>query len=401
MKIYCNNILKRSLLLCLFFLSMAGVINSYATVSLFLTVYKQGESTGSPPNICINPGGGYDYLINIQRTSTSDNVNGTLYIKFRGSNTNVTTLNTVTTVNDQFFSNDPYNYVSARSSIQLSNGPSNMNNGEIFATFELLSGGTIYTSIQTYLTSANYVTVSPASTSINSQSSATLAASGTVSGSTFAWTPSKALNTTSGSTVVASPGVTTTYTVTATSSAGCIGSKTVTVTVTGPCCVPTKTYTNQTITTDNVSDYITASGNSSIASGSTVVLTAGNYIQLNPDVLINSASSSVFEAKITPCTYNACRMGAIEENSDVKQISTLTSESLYQEIMVYPNPSSGSFTISSDHSIEIVEVMNSQGKVIFKTNSLQIDLSDQPDGIYFIAAFSNGKKDVKKVFKNR
>lgn len=400
MKIYCNNNLKRSLWLCLFFLSIAGITNSYATVSLFLTVYKQGEGTGSPQNICINPGSGYDYLINIQRTSTSDNVNGTLYIKFRGSNNNVTTLNTVTTVNEQFFSNDPYNYVSARSSIQLSNGPSNMNNGEIFATFEL-SGGTSYTSLQSYLTAANYVTVSPASASINSQSSATLTASGTVSGSTFAWTPSKALNTTTGSTVVASPGVTTTYTVTATSSAGCVGSKTVTVTVTGPCCVPTKTFTNQTITTDNASDNITASGSSSIASGSTVVLTAGNYIQLNPDVLINSASSSVFEAKIAPCTYNACRTGAMEESNDFKQISTLTSLSLYQEIMVYPNPSSGVFTISSDHYIETVEVINSQGKVILKSNSLQIDLSDQPDGIYFIAAFSDGKKDVKKIFKNR
>jgi len=72
------------------------------------------------------------------------------------------------------------------------------------------------------------ITVTPSTTTICSGNSVTITANG---GTTYSWSPATGLNTTSGSTVIASPTTTTTYTVTGTSSE-CSSTSTVIVTVT-------------------------------------------------------------------------------------------------------------------------------------------------------------------------
>ena len=79
------------------------------------------------------------------------------------------------------------------------------------------------------------ITIDPANPVICSGQSVTLTASGADS---YSWTPSSGLNTTTGSTVVASPGTTTTYTVTGTSADGCSNVASVTVTVTNQNPIP-------------------------------------------------------------------------------------------------------------------------------------------------------------------
>src|SRR5204863_9162708 len=72
------------------------------------------------------------------------------------------------------------------------------------------------------------IAVTPLTSTICQGKSSSLTASGA---STYAWSPSTGLNTTTGATVSASPSVTTTYTVTGTNAVGCTGTATSTVTV--------------------------------------------------------------------------------------------------------------------------------------------------------------------------
>lgn len=100
------------------------------------------------------------------------------------------------------------------------------------------------------------IVMNPVSTTVCTGGTKTLQASASVGGSSYSWSPATGLNTTSGSSVIASPQVTTTYTVTATSPSGCAKTNSVIVTV-----VPDA--------------YVSAiNGNTNLCSGSTTLLTA-------------------------------------------------------------------------------------------------------------------------------
>lgn len=73
------------------------------------------------------------------------------------------------------------------------------------------------------------------------------------------------------------------------------------------------------------------------------------------------------------------------------------------QISVFPNPSSGKFTIQNASGISQVKVRNLLGVIIFSQSNFrpekqyEIDLSDFPKGIYFLE-FSDGKKiNTKKI----
>ncbi len=70
-------------------------------------------------------------------------------------------------------------------------------------------------------------------------------------------------------------------------------------------------------------------------------------------------------------------------------------------IHVYPNPSSGIFTISSETEINSVVVYNTLGETVLHqkltANDSQIDLSLQPKGVYFAKITSGGQSIIKKV----
>jgi hypothetical protein len=74
-----------------------------------------------------------------------------------------------------------------------------------------------------------------------------------------------------------------------------------------------------------------------------------------------------------------------------------------ESITVYPNPSSGKFTISSNSTISALEIYNLLGELIysdFKLNqqkSKEIDLSGSAKGIYFIKTYSGTKIYTRKI----
>ncbi len=115
------------------------------------------------------------------------------------------------------------------------------------------------------LTKNNYITTNigslptvttSANDSICSGEQATLTASGVA---TYSWNPSMGLSSTTGSSVTASPGITTNYTVTGTDAGGCTNTSTVSVTVQ----TPTLTVSSNITIIKGTSTVITASGSGS------------------------------------------------------------------------------------------------------------------------------------------
>lgn len=83
------------------------------------------------------------------------------------------------------------------------------------------------------------------------------------------------------------------------------------------------------------------------------------------------------------------------EPSDPTNISEIGNK----EILIYPNPGSGIFTISGNAPREM-EVKNISGKLILKTTNQTIDISDQPNGVYFLVVKSKNYKKIFRLIKN-
>ncbi len=156
---------------------------------------------------------------------------------------------------------------------------------------------------------------------------------------------------------------------------------------------------------------ITAS-NSIVDPLSKVTFRAGNFIELTPGAQKFEAvpqSGNYFNCFIHRCdapgNSPSFRLG---RNSNMPQESTKLPESLSldeeKDLMVYPNPNSGKFNIVCPIGIREVVIYNILGQVAFsggfstEQNSLEVDLTDKPKGVYFIRIEdANGKTKSKKI----
>jgi hypothetical protein len=160
---------------------------------------------------------------------------------------------------------------------------------------------------------------------------------------------------------------------------------------------------------DEASDYITSTASN--ISSSSVYYRAGEYVSLNTGFRAISTTGSVFHAFIHPCSGpgNSSTYGNNTFLERPQKAENNIEQNDYQ-IQVFPNPNGGSFTLNlpvseqnSDDETSNVFVYNLLGATVYnKTLSngqVQIDLSNQPKGIYFVKATDNktGKTDVKKV----
>lgn len=86
----------------------------------------------------------------------------------------------------------------------------------------------------------------------------------------------------------------------------------------------------------------------------------------------------------------------INEHSSLSSLNELNSDEM---ISIYPNPSSGLFTIISNHAVESTEVCNSIGNTIISTSIIdnKINLSDLSSGIYFLKIKINNTNYFKKL----
>lgn len=91
----------------------------------------------------------------------------------------------------------------------------------------------------------------------------------------------------------------------------------------------------------------------------------------------------------------------LSEVTGLKTTASGTTGDLAAEINVYPNPSSGIFNLSNAEDVELIEVMDSYGKLIISEKpgfDRYVDLSDHPTGIYFLKAIAkDGSESTHKL----
>ena len=89
---------------------------------------------------------------------------------------------------------------------------------------------------------------------------------------------------------------------------------------------------------------------------------------------------------------------AVVTNTSVNNFTTAvgnTSISESKKLFVYPNPSTGIFTISSAANIEVYNIVGEL--ILFENNATSIDITASPKGMYFVKL--NGGK-IEKLIKN-
>jgi hypothetical protein len=68
-------------------------------------------------------------------------------------------------------------------------------------------------------------------------------------------------------------------------------------------------------------------------------------------------------------------------------------------VSIFPNPTTGLITIKAEQ-VESIEVMNIEGRQIYTGKQTQIDISQEPKGIYIIKVTTSKGVAVEKVIKN-
>jgi len=88
-------------------------------------------------------------------------------------------------------------------------------------------------------------------------------------------------------------------------------------------------------------------------------------------------------------------------------VTKVNEETIKEQLLIYPNPSSGLYTINLESSVNddaVINVFNLLGEKItnqkvktkFGVNKYQLDLTNAPDGIYFVTLNSNTRVSQKK-----
>ena len=78
---------------------------------------------------------------------------------------------------------------------------------------------------------------------------------------------------------------------------------------------------------------------------------------------------------------------------------------LENSVSIYPNPTNGKCTIQSKEKISSIEIMNVMGEEIYKSSvrgeKSEVDLSKQPNGIYFLKIKTGQGVATKKIIINK
>ena len=141
--------------------------------------------------------------------------------------------------------------------------------------------------------------------------------------------------------------------------------------------------------------WIITSGTVLIEAGTQVKLDAHqtSYVTLNPGFKVDSGAVFVAQA------YNGCTAGApqLPQERKIANADLLTNN----EIVLYPNPSSGMIHIKHEEKLSNIQIFDMVGKLVINQKchgetETNIDLSHLPNGVYHVkAAGYNAIKVVK------
>ena len=230
------------------------------------------------------------------------------------------------------------------------------------------------------------VNLSSSSISVCSGESVTLNALGYTN---YMWQPSTALSATTGSSVVANPTVNTVYTVTGNDPGGCTAQAFDTITI-----IPAPN--KPTIT-------VSVTGDSLISSAQSYNQWFFDGLPINDStrqVLVIKGHQRGFYKVVVTNPANGCTTTS-DSTASINQLSVIS-----EQLSIYPNPTSNQFTIISNQlSIKEITIANVFGQEVYKSLSgdlgvkQTIDVSQLPDGMYFITVVNKTGSGVVKVVK--
>ncbi|MBL7910142.1 MAG: T9SS type A sorting domain-containing protein [Bacteroidia bacterium] len=244
--------------------------------------------------------------------------------------------------------------------------------------------GCTATAVFTQSVSSPVASVASSNSVLCAGSSATLTVNG--NSTSYFWNTSA-----TNSVIVVSPTVTTIYTVFGTNAiTGC----TITASI-----------------TQNVSalpSLTTSSSNSLICIGNPVTLTASgatNYLwstsATGSAIVVNPTVTTTYTVTGTSTVTGCSNTATITQN--VSLCTGIQTNSLNNEINVYPNPTNGLIIINGVKENEDIEVMNVLGALVYKIkatdNKTEIDLSEQKAGVYFVRLKVDNATVTKKIIK--
>jgi len=147
-----------------------------------------------------------------------------------------------------------------------------------------------------------------------------------------------------------------------------------------------------------------------VQNGGNAIFIAGNVILFKPG--FHGQSGCTVDAHIT-IGANYCNnpggASVVSNPLAIEEISiepeAFTDET--PEIKIYPNPSTGRFTIEfiKDEYSAMIRVMNFQGSTLYQNQfinqrSIELDLSIQPSGMYLVMIQVDGKVVTRKIIKH-
>jgi hypothetical protein len=323
------------------------------------------------------------------------------------------------------------------------------------------------TSITITVGTTSLVNITPQSPSTCNGADVTLSVP-VVSGTTYTWSPSTTLSSSTGDTVVASPSITTTYSVSGSNSGGCSSSGTDIVSV-GPAppfnftsasspstcagegiilTVPTSGSgyewspaatvspdTGNTVTAtpleqttytvtgrDNLGCFVTAYDTVYITKGVnkptitdtdnvlTSSATQSNQWYVNGNK-INGATGRIYNASAAGCYWTVATnlANGCSSISDTICVTGINRLSINANLLsIYPNPTGGELFVNISPSVADVKDWNLQitdvlGRMVYNRLSLNysndIDLSNLPEGVYFIIVIDKSERAVVPIIR--
>ncbi len=133
------------------------------------------------------------------------------------------------------------------------------------------------------------------------------------------------------------------------------------------------------------------------------------YISNNSTIFYNTTSISITPnlaeiITITAIAYN--RVSTVTSTKIVNIIHSTTGINPYNQKIdltkatIYPNPSSNQISIFPQTNINSIQILNSQGQLIFNTTNPNIDINNFKNGIYIVKIqYKNQPFDFYKLFK--
>ncbi len=214
-------------------------------------------------------------------------------------------------------------------------------------------------------------------------------------GAGYSWSPATGLNSTTGDSVIASPTATITYTVTGTTPGGCSFTDSTVVTVLSSPNKPSFTQHNDTLISSSVHD---------------------NQWYRNDTLLTNDTSQYLIITILGEYKVNVLNeANGCSTTSDSLNITSLTGVNQLTvnngQLTVYPNPFNNELFIKINPSAEDVKDRAMQltdvlGRTLYTVSPLnplggtfEINLSDLPDGMYFMMVINKTRRDVVSVVK--